>query len=304
MTDKNEDKLVVEMLDDEGKVLPDEKDVTKPDSTDTATKEPDEFTKYQAEAAAKLKALEDELNQTKSRYQEIEAEKEEVIRFARNTHQENKRLAGLIQSGEKVLVDQAGGRVKAELVAAEQAFKAAYEAGDTEKMLQAQKDIARLSVEEDKVRSYQPVQVNQPAQQVQQQVKPDAKSDAWLKKNADWWMKDDAMTGLAMGLHAKAVKTGLRPGTDEYIGFLDTGMQKAFPDHFKTETSVTTQIDTKPASDARPRTVGTVVAPATRSGGKTTQKVQITPSMASVARRLGVPVESYALEMARIEQNG
>jgi hypothetical protein len=91
------------------------------------------------------------------------------------------------------------------------------------------------------------------------------------------------------------IKGGVTPGTDAYIKALDDRMADAFPNKFQ-----------GPGGQApRQRSVGmTVVAPVTRSvGGKSTGKVQITQSMASMARRLGVPVQAYAEELARMNQN-
>lgn len=254
---------------------------------------------FDDEARQKLQDLADSNARKAS---ELEQQLNDVVRFAQGTISENKRLAGLIQNGEKMLVGQAGGRVKAELAAAESAFKKAYEDGDTEAMLKSQKEISRLTHEEQQVRSYVPVDVT--PQQVAQNIpaqkpaapEPDPKSKEWIDRNADWWMKDRPMTGFALGIHEDLVRAGVRPGTDDYVKGLDERMAQAFPSKFQSNSG----------NAPRNRIVGTsAVAPATRTAsGKTTQKVQISESMTQTARRLGVPVQAYAEELARLNQNG
>lgn len=299
MAEKPEDdKLQVEVVDESGKVLPDEKDVTSGEQTTNKEATASEVRSVDEDIKAQLAQWQERAERNEKRAAELEDQVNQVIRFAQGTVEQNKKLSGLISDGEKTLISQAGGRVKAELQAAESLFKTAYEAGDTEKMLEAQKAIARLSVEDSQVKGYQPVKIDAAPQlpaQIQRQTPPDQKSKAWLDKNAEWWLKDKPMTGYALGLHDDLVNNQkITPGTDEYISKLDEGMKKAFPAKFGGE-----------AEAPRRTPSGTVVAPASRSAsGSQPKKVQITQSMQSMAKRLGVPVQAYAEELARLEQNG
>lgn len=284
-------KIDVEIVDDEGQVVA----ATEANSSEVRS--------FDTDASARLKELEDKYAEQSRRAADLEMQLNEVVRFAQGTVNENKRLNGLLTSGEKVLVDQAQGRVKAEMAAAENAFKKAYEEGDTEAMLKAQKAIADLTHQMKQVENFSTTAkpeidstVSPPAA-VQSNQKPEAdpKSKAWIEKNSSWFNKDKPMTGFAIGVHEELVRTGVKPGTDEYINALDARMAEAFPTRFK-------------SADSAPRqrvVTGQTVAPATRSvGGKAVTKVQITPSMTAVARKLGVPVEAYAEELARMNQNG
>jgi hypothetical protein len=284
MSDK---KVDVEIVDDDGNIL------GVPEANES------EVRAFDKDAAERLKEFESRFEAESRKARELEAQLNEVVRFAQGTVNENKRLNSLLSSGEKVLLDQAGSRVKAEMAAAEQAFKKAYEEGDTESMLKAQKAIADLTHQMHQVQSYTPVvpaQIQQPIQApAPQRPQVDAKSEAWIRKNESWWMKDQPMTGFAMGVHTDIVRQGVEPGTDKYIEELDRRMSEAFPDKFQS------------AQAPRRRTVSgqSAVAPATRTaGGKTVSKVTITPSMVSIARRLNVPVEAYAEELARMNEDG
>ena len=250
-------------------------------------------------AADKLKSIQDRYDAESRRARELEAQLNQVVRFAQGAAEENKRLSSLLSNGERVLLDQAGGRVKAEMSAAEEAFKKAYQDGDTEAMLKAQKAIADLTHQMHQVQNYattQPQPVAPPPQLPARQPRVDEKSEAWLKRNESWWMKDEPMTGFAMGIHSEIVKQGVMPGTDKYIEELDRRMAKAFPDKFQSA-------ETSP----RQRTVygQSAVAPATRTaGGKTVVRVTPTESQRAQARRLGIPIEAYMAEYIKENQNG
>lgn len=278
----SDNKIAVEVVDDDGNPLVSDNE-TEVRAFDKGTED-------------RLKELQDRYEAESRRARELEAQLDEVTRFAQGTVNENKRLSGLLSSGEKVLIDQAGNRVKAEMAAAEQAFKQAYEQGDTEAMLKAQKAIADLTHQMHQVQNYTPVQTQPVAPPPAPRPQVDAKSEAWIKKNESWWMKDQPMTGFAMGIHTEIVKQGVVPGTDKYIEELDRRMAEAFPGKFQSA-----------GNTPRQRTVSgqSAVAPATRTaGGKTVSKVTITPSMVATARRLNVPVEAYAEELARMNQDG
>jgi len=283
MTEK---KLEVEIVDDDGNII----DVPEAESNES------EVRAFDRGATDRLKEIEARFESESRRARELESQLNEVVRFAQGTVNENKRLSSLLTNGEKVLLDQAGNRVKAEMSAAEQAFKKAYEEGDTEAMLKAQKAIADLTHQMHQVQSYTPVQVAPPPPvPAPQRPQIDAKSEAWIRKNDSWWMKDQPMTGFAMGVHTDIVRQGIQPGTDQYIEELDRRMTEAFPNKFQSN------------QPNRRRTVSgqSTVAPATRTaGGKTVTSVQITPSMVATARKLNVPVEAYAEAYAKEYGNG
>ena len=83
----------------------------------------------------------------------------------------------------------------------------------------------------------------------------------WASRN-DWFEKDPEMTGYAYGLHEKLVKSGIDPRTEEYYNELDAAVRRVFPDKFGDEII---------EESAPQRQAGNVVAPAARSGKKTTQ---------------------------------
>jgi len=206
---------------------------------------------------------------------------------------------GTIDDGEVVLVNQAKGRVDAELEKARTAYKSAYETGDSDALIEAQEAIAKLSVEKDKYDSYKPRPAPKPApepqyqQQNMQPRKPSQMGVEWSEDNP-WfgeWSKeyDPEMTGYAFGVHEKLVKSGIAPDTEAYYNKIDDAMRRVFPDEF----------DDEPFEESAPqRQTGNVVAPAARSGKKP-RKVQLTSTQVSLAKRLGLSNEQYAAQLMK-----
>ena len=92
------------------------------------------------------------------------------------------------------------------------------------------------------------------------------------------------MTALALGYHTKLVNEGVDPNSDDYYERLNARMRTVFPEEFEGTKNETRQ---KRSS---------VVAPATRSTAP--KKVRLTQTQVAIAKRLGVPIELYARQVA------
>tara|TARA_R110002110_G_scaffold224467_1_gene438301 strand:+ start:3213 stop:4100 length:888 start_codon:yes stop_codon:yes gene_type:complete len=233
------------------------------------------------------------INQLKRAYHDERREKEKFLReqqeamnYAQSIQDQNKKLQEQLKNGETVLVESQKERVDARISQAEKEYKDAYEAGDPDKMVKAQKDIARYAVQQREVETYRPV-YQAPLQQqenpVQQQVIPDDRTKQWVENNR-WFETDAVMRGAAFGVHDQLVAKGVQAGTEEYFTQIDSVMRENFPEKFGTR---------KPAN---------VVAPASRSSGST--KVKLTKTQVSIAKRLGVPLEKYAEHVMKEQANG
>jgi hypothetical protein len=100
------------------------------------------------------------------------------------------------------------------------------------------------------------------------------------------------MTSFALGLHNKLVKSGVDPRSDEYYESLDTRMRQVFPDNFDDTSDDADGDDEK----RTPKRQANVVAPATRSTAP--KKVILTQTQVNLAKRLGVPLDEYAKQVA------
>jgi hypothetical protein len=275
----------------------------RPDNVDPDIPDDDEIQQYGKDVQKRLNKLKWEFHEERRRKEEAMRQTEEAARFAKTMYEQNQRLQSTVRGGEKVLIDQAKGRVDAELAQAKADYKIAYEAGDTEALIRAQEKISELKIQADRVANYQPTQFEEPPpirmQQPQPQAQqPDPLFNDWRAKNERWFGRDDEMTSFALGVHKKLVESGIDPRSKEYYSKIDTRMREVFPNSFSAERAS--------GSPARPRGAGNVVAPAVRtsgsSGGNSPRSVQITASQAQLARRLGLTPEQYGAQILKENQ--
>jgi len=219
-------------------------------------------------------------------------EKEEAIRIAQAIIEENKRLKGSLGKGQEALIAQAKNAVGMELEKAKQKYKEAYEAGDTEKLVEAQDELTSIKIKSERINNFRPsLQPEEtpvePSLNVQA-PRPDTKALAWQDQN-QWFGKDEEMTSFALGLHQKLVKSGVNPQSSEYYERIDSRMRQVFPDAFDPP-------DDSDKAERPSRAKASVVAPATRSTGS--KKITLTQTQVNIAKRLGVPLELYAKKVA------
>jgi hypothetical protein len=293
--------IVVDIVDDTPDS--DKNRARRPDNVDPDIPEDDEIQQYSKDVQKRLNKLKWEFHEERRRKEEALRQTEEAARFAKAMYDQNQRLQSTVRGGERVLIDQAKGRVDAELAQAKADYKAAYEAGDTESLIRAQEKISELKIQADRVANYQPTQFEEPPairMQAPQQPtpQPDPLFSDWRTRNDRWFGKDDEMTSFALGVHKKLVESGTDPRSKEYYNKIDSRMREVFPNFFSAERAS--------GSPARPRGAGNVVAPAVRtsgsSGGNSPRSVQITASQAQLARRLGLTPEQYAAQVFKENQ--
>tara|TARA_R110000822_G_scaffold58906_3_gene147113 strand:+ start:142 stop:1092 length:951 start_codon:yes stop_codon:yes gene_type:complete len=267
--------------------------------------EDDEIKSYSGDVQKRIKQLKYEYHEERRQKEEAKRLSDEAVNATQKLMEENQRLKKTLDDGEGVLVEQAKGRVEAQLNQAKQKYKEAYEAGDPDKLVEAQEELSSVQNEKFRVENYRPpVRAKEenvapraapsPAQKVQE---PTGKDKIWMEANNDWFQKEDYedMTGYAMGVHQKLVKAGINPklDTEEYYKRIDDAMGKAFPDHFQNKQDVGTV-----EVEAPQRPVGSVVAPVNRSAKKP-RKVQLTSTQIGLAKRLGVTPEQYAAQLLK-----
>jgi hypothetical protein len=230
---------------------------------------------------------------------EAERREQAAIDYAKSVQGELNQTKNKLSKTDQNLYDEYKGRVGSELQSAQDRYKKAYEMGDTDAMLEAQKDVAKLAVEEEslnRVRAKNTEEVQEPVvdvekeinsriqpQQQAQQVQADPKAQEWAKQN-EWFGSDVAMTTSAFAFHRQLVEQeGYDPTSDSYYAEVDKRMAEAFPHKLgKTQQNMVNEVV---AGSSRGSTTAR-----TRSR----RKVQLTPSQVAIAKRLGVPLEEYA----------
>jgi hypothetical protein len=291
-TGDDDDGFEIEVVDDTP-----EEDKGKPrraEGADPKVPDDDEIQSYSEGVQKRIKQLKFEYHEERRAKEEAARLQEEALKYAQQVQQENARLLKTLEEGEGVLVNQAKGRVAAELDKAKAAYKAAYETGDPDALIEAQEKLTMLQNEKIRYENYKPQPRQQQAPQPQYQQptpQPNRPSDRalqWAQRN-DWFEKDSEMTGYAYGLHEKLVKSGVAPDTEEYYNQIDNAVRRVFPDRFD---------DVSFEETAPQRQTGNVVAPAARSGKKP-RKVQLTSTQVSLAKRLGLSNEQYAAQLMK-----
>lgn len=219
-------------------------------------------------------------------------EREEALRIAKAVYDENERLKSTVNASQTALIDQAKKVVTNEMTEAERLYKQAYENGDSELLLKAQKELTLAAMKAEKVNNFVPTPL-QPRQEVVQPSYPqaaDPKAQNWQRAN-EWFGSDEEMTSLALAVHTKLVKSGVDPQSDEYYQRLDSRIRQVFPDKFESEET----------ADTRQRPKSNVVASASRSVAP--KKITLSASEVNIAKRLGIPLERYAREVAQLRRN-
>ena len=220
-------------------------------------------------------------------------EREEAVNLAQSLVEENKRLQGSLGQGQAALLDQAKKVLAGEVDQAKQKYKAAYEAGDSEALVNAQDELTNAKIKADRVNNFKLPPVQEPKDVVQPQQaaaapQVDTKARAWQDENP-WFGSDDEMTAVALTVHKKLVESKIDPTSDEYYEKINSRVRQLFPDAF-------------PSGKTAKKS--TVVASATRSTAP--RKIVLTQSQVNIAKRLGVPLEAYAKQVAADlrKQNG
>ena len=231
---------------------------------------------------------------------EAERQKEEAITYAQQIKTQADNLKARFSNLDKSYTEEFEKRVTTNLEAAKAKLANAIANSDAEGQAQAQLELAELANDNTRLATLkaafekqpeQPAATQTPVAQPTQPVAPDPRADAWAAKNP-WFGTDNAMTYTAFDIHKQLIEEGFdaNAGADEYYKEIDKRIRLEFPHKFGNNESTTAE---QPAQ---------TVASAKRSAGKGRRKtVKLTPSQVAISKRLGVPLEEYAKQLAAKE---
>jgi hypothetical protein len=302
--EKNDDiDIEIEIVDDtpeadRGRAVAPEKT----DSDDDIQISDDEVGTYSKGVQKRIKDLTHKAHSERRAKELAGREKDEAVRLAQALFEENNRLKRAGVSSEQALVGQAKVRTEVQIDSIKKSAKEAFEAGETEKFLEAQEQLHRLVSEHEKYVNYVPPQIpQQPAQLPQQPtVKVDPKAEDWYKDN-QWFDSpgelEEDMTAYAFAVSDKLIhKRKIDPRSDEYYKEIDRSVRSRFPEYFRSEATV---VDKEPTPQSnRPAPVSSVVAPVTRTS-RNTNRVVLTSSQVRLAKRFGLSPEQYAAQYVK-----
>jgi len=287
MTEERDDEQVELNVDDAQET---EVEFDAPEQPDVQASEADEEDNFDKASNATQKRI----DRLTKKMRSAEREREEAIRYAQQVQTEAQSLKQRMDSLNQGYVNEYSGRLETQMQSAESELASAIEMGDTKGVVEAQRKITALAIENDRARqakmqqerytqqaaAQQQAQVQQPMP-AQQPRRPDPKAEDWASRN-DWFGSDEAMTYAAFGIHKKLVEDeGFDPQSNDYYTELDRRMADEFPHKLKNS-----------GGSRRPaQTVASV------SRGKSTGrkgKVRLSQSQVAIAKKLGVPLEEYA----------
>jgi hypothetical protein len=241
---------------------------------------------------------------------EAERQKEEAIKYAQQMREQADKTRTQFDQLGTNYTKELEQKVTSGIEAAKAKLKSAAEAGDIDAQVEAQRAISQMAMEEARLNQLKVEQETrlkrtpQPRENLAQAAQEmptsqdiaqagrqlDPKAEDWASKNS-WFGTDNAMTYTAFDIHRKLVEDeGFDPQSAEYYSEVDKRIRLEFPHKFGNNESTTVE---QPAQ---------TVASAKRPAGKGRRKtVKLTPSQVAISKRLGVPLEEYAKQLAAKE---
>jgi len=244
------------------------------------------------------------INQLTAKRKAASEEAEAAVQYAQQVHQENQQMKARLQQLDQGYRAEYEGRVVSQEQQAKRALTEAHEAGDYERVAEAQSALSQVAIEKERIRlqtakaQRDAQQREQQAQQQQQQQRyqqqqpqrqaADPKLEKWLSKN-DWFEKDNVMKAAATAIHNQIVSDeGFDPSTDEYYAEIDRRIRKEMPHKFQAKQQ-NAQVVTPASGNGR----------SLKSGRK--RSVELTPGQVAFANKMRIPLDVYAKEVVKLE---
>jgi hypothetical protein len=228
------------------------------------------------------------------RYREAERREQAAVEFAKGLQKKYTDYEKKFDTADSNYLKEFDARVDAQREQVKIKLKAAIEANDPNKIMEANDELTQLAVQKEKAKlqmADREIRAKQLEEQRKFEVeeaktqkenvvipKPSEKAKDWATKNT-WFGDDKIMTQAAFSIHEELVGSGVEVESDEYYNEINKRMKGYFPHRFVVE-----QEQRKP--------VQTVASAGRKQEGRRT--VRLTKSQVAIAKKLGVPLEEYA----------
>ena len=189
---------------------------------------------------------------------------------------------------------------------AESAYLSAYDDGDKEKLLESQNilqdaktDLKFVSarkkqleniqtqVDTNKTRDHQEAQGYTPEPQQQQY---DPRAVEWANNN-DWFGKDEVTTAVALAIDQQLKTEGYDPSSSDFYEEVDIRLRKELPNKFR-------------VADNTQKPPQQVAGSSRKSSPSNKRKVKLSSKDVSLAKKWGIPLDTYAAEKAKVDKVG
>ena len=228
------------------------------------------------------------------RYREAERREQAAVEFAKGLQKKYTDYEKKFDTADSNYLKEFDARVDAQREQVKIKLKAAIEANDPNKIMEANDELTQLAVQKEKAKlqmadreirakqleEQRNLEVEEAKTQKENVVvpRPSEKAKDWATKNT-WFGDDKIMTQAAFSIHEELVGSGVEVESDEYYNEINKRMKGYFPHRFVVE-----QEQRKP--------VQTVASAGRKQEGRRT--VRLTKSQVAIAKKLGVPLEEYA----------
>jgi hypothetical protein len=262
-------------------------------------KTPDRGTQEHEEYSNKVKKR---IEKMTAKLRESERREQAALEYAKQVQANLQQMQAKVYNLDQGYLTESKGRIDSQISIAEANLQNAVEQNDGRAVVEAQKLLSQLMIQQDQLnrvaaqrpkvqpqapqQAYQQPVYQQPPQQAQRG--PDEKAEQWAEEN-EWFGSDEVMTNGTFAIHNQLEREGFDLSSDEYYDELNRRIRKEFPHKFR-KPQVNTNVD---APGIAPATRGLSVS---QTGRRT---IKLTPSEVAMAKRIGVPLEEYAKYVRR-----
>ena len=243
---------------------------------------------HEQEVAEYSDSVKKRIDKLTYKMREAERREQAALKYAESVKNELTDTKTKLSKVDNNLFSEYNTRVDSQLERAKSKLKQAHEENDTDNLIAAQEELAKLSVEAESLTRIQKEreekQIENEATQLQSQEMqtpppPDPKAQERAARNK-WFGDDVAMTSSAFAFHRQLVEEqGIDPATDKYYEELDGRIKDAFPHKFEQAN--------KPVQAVAGGSVGATTV-------NKSKKIKLTSSQVAIAKKLGVPLAEYA----------
>ena len=210
-------------------------------------------------------------------------------------------------------VDSLGSKeaaLKERIKLAESAYLSAYDEGEKEKLLEAQnilqdaktdlkfvsarkKQLEHIQTQAETLQTvdHQEAQGYAPqAQPQQRQEDYDPRAVDWASKN-EWFGKDEVTTAVALAIDQQLKSEGFDPSSSDFYEEVDIRLKKELPHKFR-------------VADNTQKPPQQVAGSSRKSSSNSKRKVKLSSKDVSLAKKWGIPLDTYAAEKAKVDKTG
>ena len=241
------------------------------------------------------------INKLTFKVRESERREKAALDYAKSLQKKYSDTEKKYDSADEQYLKEFDARVDSQREQVKQKLKDAIEANDADKIMEANDELTRLTVEKEKARikmadreqrlktleEQKSQKPEEGPQQNQQPPQASEKAKGWAADNT-WFGNDRIMTNAAFTIHEDLVGMGIDVESDEYYNEVDKRMRENFPHKFAQSEN---EIQRKP--------VQTVASAGRKQQGRKT--VRLTKSQVAIAKKLGVPLEEYAKYVKEVQ---